>query len=110
MCYYASSLLDGTVIAAFPIRKPPRRIMKRDHLRVDAVGICNESLQPGKELANANYEERFRFQNILAISLNTRRAIREIVLPELAALHEEIAAVRSQLDRIERLLGGQCET
>jgi hypothetical protein len=110
MHYYASSLRDGTVMAAFPIRKPSRKVMKRDHLRVDAEGICDESLRSGQELRNANYEDRFRFQDILSISLNTRRAVREIALPELATLQQEVATIRLQLDRIEQLLGERRQT
>ena len=36
MYYFARSLYDGTVLAAYTIRKPHPRIMKRDGLRVDA--------------------------------------------------------------------------
>lgn len=102
--YLASSLFDGTVLAAWPIRKPIRKVIKRDSLSIDADGVCQEYLRGGGALGNANVENRFRFQDIMAANLNTRRALRQIVLPALASLHEEVAALRSQLDRIEGLI------
>ena len=100
MHYNATSLHDGTVLAAYPIRKPMPKVIKRDNLKIDEEGVSGEWLGPGKELSNVQHENRFRFQNIIASRLNTRRAIREIILPELAAICQEIAAMRTQLDRI----------
>lgn len=102
--YHAEALYDGTVIAAFPIRKPLPKVIKRDHLRIDDDGVCREWLRAGQELRDPNNETRFRFQNIIATSLNARRALREIVLPRLTALQAEIAAVRTHLGHIEQML------
>jgi len=41
---------------------------------------------------------------LLANRLNTRRALRELILPELKALQESIDSLREQLDRIEKLM------
>lgn len=109
MHYSASSLFDGTVLAAYPVRKPAPKVIKRDNLRIDDEGVCVEWLRSGKELSDVNNDTRTRFQDIIATSLNTRRALREIVLPELAALREEVAAVRSHLERIEQLLTARRE-
>ena len=109
MYYWASSLLDGTVLGTFPMRKPLPKVIKREHLKIDEDGICKESLDPGKWLCDDTRSNRFRFQDIVANRHNTRRAIRELALPELAAIREEVAAMRSQLDRIERLLGERRE-
>ena len=100
--YDAISLFDGTVMAAEPMRKPSSRVMKRDRLTVDSDGVCRELLHDGKELRDVGNENRFRFMDIISTSLNTRRALREIVLPALEFLREDIAALQSQLDRIER--------
>ena len=105
--YHAISLFDGTVIATFPMRKPTPKTIKRDHLKIDEDGICKESFRAGKELSSTLTENRFRFQDIIANRLNARRALRELVLPELAAIREELATVRSQLQCIERTLGGR---
>ncbi|MCX5676481.1 MAG: hypothetical protein NTX87_15885 [Planctomycetota bacterium] len=102
--YRSEALYDGTVIAAFPIRKPLPKVIKRDNLRIDDDGVCREWLRAGQELSDPNNETRLRFQNIIATSLNTRRALREIVLPRLTALQAEIAAVRTHLGHIEQLL------
>ncbi len=103
MHYHASRLWDGTIIACLPVRKPSRRVMKRDHLRIEDDGICMGSLQSGAWLRGDD-DRRFRFQDIVANSLNARRAVRDIAAPMLAQVLEEIAAIRSQLARIEQRL------
>jgi len=92
MHYKASSLFDGTVLWAFPVRKPTPKIIKRDNLKIDEEGVCVEWLRSGKELSDVNNDIRTRFQDIIATSINTCRALREVVLPELAALRDEVAA------------------
>lgn len=104
MHYWASALYDGTVLAAFPVRKPTPKRIKQDNLRIDEDGVCQGWLSAGKQLADGRDENRFRFQNILATSLNTRRALREIVLPHLMALQAEVAAMRTHLGHIEQML------
>ena len=99
--YSAMSLNDGTVLTAYPMRKPGPKRMKQDHLKIDADSVCEEWLSPGWELSDSYNEVRFRFQNILATKLNIRRAIREMILPVLTDMQQEIAALRAQLDRIE---------
>ena len=47
MHYLASTLHDGTVLAAYPIRKPSKRAFKEDHLRVDADGVTIEHAGAG---------------------------------------------------------------
>lgn len=101
MHYHVVSLYDGTITAAMPKRKPAPRVMKRDGLRVDPDGVIKEWLGAGQELSDWNNESRFRFQNIIATNLNTRRAIRELVLPVLAELREEIAALRAEVAELK---------
>jgi hypothetical protein len=91
-------------LAAYPIRKPAPKIIKRDNLKIDDDGVCEETLRSGKHVSDCQYENRFRSQNIIANRLNTRRSIREIVLPKLAMMQQEIAAMRTQFDRIEQML------
>ena len=99
--YLAFTLYDGTVLGAFPIRKPSRQEFKRDKLRVDPDGVTIEHAGSGSELRDVRNEERTRFQDLIAANLNTRRAIRAMVLPELADIQLEVRAMRAQLDRIE---------
>ena len=107
--YDASSLFDGTVLAAYPVRKPTPHVMIRDNLRIDVEGVCREWMTAGKKYSDYRLENRFRFMDIMANRLNVRRAIREIALPELVAVREEIAALGAQLDRVEQLLGPRDE-
>ena len=104
MHYWASALYDGTVLAAFPVRKPTPKRIKQDNLRIDEDGVCQGWLSAGKQLRDGRDENRFRFQNILATSLNTRRALRELVLPRVSELNTEVVAMRTQIGHIEQLL------
>lgn len=104
MHYLVRRLNDGTVLAACPIRRPAPRIMKRDGLRVEADGITRVHSGAGKELSDWNNETRFRFQDIIATNLNTRRAIRELVLGPLIELRKEMAELRAEVDRLHGLL------
>lgn len=102
--YLASSLHDGTVLGACPIRKPATRIMKRDGMRTDADGITKELSRAGRELSDCRYEGRIRFQDIIANRLNTRRALREIVLVPLKKLHAEVVTLREEVARLTRAI------
>lgn len=99
--YHGESLYDGTVFAAYPIRKPSPRVMKERGMKVEADGVTSEVMRAGTELGTTDDERRFRFQNIIATNLNTRRAIRELVLPVLAELREEIAALRAEVAELK---------
>ena len=102
--YSASSLHDGTVMAACPMRKPAPRIMKRDGMRTDADGVTQEFTRSGQELSDWNYEGRLRFQDIIANRLNTRRALRELVVVPLTEIHAEIAALREEVASLRQAL------
>lgn len=101
MHYSASALHDGTVLAAYPIRRPTPHVIKRDRLRIDPDGIAIEYPRSGTELRDARNEGRLRFQDIIAANLNMRRAIRDLVLPALAEIRAEVRDLRDRLDRID---------
>jgi hypothetical protein len=107
MHYSAHCLHDGTVIAAYPVRKPTPKTIKQEKLRIDEDGVCREWAGSGKELSDVKNENRTRFQDIIATRLNTRRAIREMVCPYLFKLQKDMDHVRNQLDHIQRSLKGQ---
>jgi hypothetical protein len=88
---------DGTVMAAFPIRKPPERKMKERGWRMDKDGVCEESRGSYLRRIDFNDPGRIRFFDIMANRLNTRRSIREIVLPEIKALQNEIQELRREI-------------
>lgn len=104
MHYSVHSLHDGTIIAAFPVRKPIPKVIKQDKLKIDEDGVCREWADAGKELSNVRNESRTRFQNIIATRLNTRRAIREILSPQLYSLQKDVDSIRNQLGEIKKLL------
>ncbi|OHB80436.1 MAG: hypothetical protein A2Z25_01670 [Planctomycetes bacterium RBG_16_55_9] len=106
----AKSLHDGTILAAFPVRKPAPKTIKREKIRIDEDGVCHEYASAGKELSDVYNETRMRFQDIIATRLNTRRAIREMVLPCLVKLECDVNEIRAQLNRIQELLSGQRDT
>ncbi|GMV26801.1 MAG: hypothetical protein AMXMBFR58_28320 [Phycisphaerae bacterium] len=70
--------------------------MRESHHPPDEEGVTR-SFQSDPRSLSSNDERRFRFQDIVSVNLNTRRALREIVMPEIAAQREEIAALREAL-------------
>ena len=104
MHYTSLTLHDGTVLSAWPIRKPPPSVLKRQCIPVDPEGVLHEYARAGKEISDVNNNERWRPQTVLAMNLNVRRALRDIVLPELAEALEKMQSLQGQLDRIEALL------
>ena len=83
--------------SALPMRKPAKRIMKHDHMKLDADNVCKEHVSSGKELLMLPVEKRVRFLDIIATSLNTRRALRQIVLPRLAAIEGQLASIHAAI-------------
>ena len=106
--YYASCLYDGTIVASFPIRKPIPKTIKQDKIKIDEDGVCDRGwYTSGREFSDVNVENRFRFQDIIATRLNTRRAIREMVFPYFKKLEKEIGEVNEKLDCIQQLFKSQ---
>ena len=103
--YYSTiALRDGTVLSAYPQRKPAQRIMKRDGIRIDADNVFREIDISGDFMSDANNQGRTRFQDIVANRINLQRTIRELVLPRLETVESQVAEIKTQLDRIEGLL------
>ena len=92
---------DGAVIGVCPDRKPTEKKIKEDGLHLDEDGVFRETLYDPTYWQSWEPEKRYKAVELLANRLNTRRAIRELVLPELKSLHESIDLLREQLDRIE---------
>jgi hypothetical protein len=86
------------------MRKPAPRIMKRDGMRTDADGVTQEFTRAGRELSDWNYEGRLRFQDIIANRLNTRRALRDLVVVPLTEIHAELAALREEVASLRQAL------
>jgi len=88
------------VLTAVPKRKPYAETVK------DEDSICHGVVTSGKQYSDPTYEDRFRFLDIIVNRLNTRRAIREIVSPQIAKLQKDVDKVLKELEEIKELLKG----
>ncbi len=107
MHYKSFCLHDGTLILASPIRKPHSKTIKQENLKIDEDGVWHQWPMLSKEFSGLSIENRRRFQDIIATRLNTRRAIREMMFPQLLKLQKDIDDVRNKLDLIQRSLAVQ---
>jgi len=81
--------------------------MKRDHQKLDEDNVCREFKESFIDTFTSDNPGRFRFFDIMANRLNTRRAMRQLVLPQLESLHAELAELRGQIrDLVARLAEG----
>lgn len=95
--YTVSSLNDGTVLAARPVRKPTDRVMKRDGQKLDEDNVCRDFMGSYVGSFKGDDPGRFRFFDIMANRLNMRRAIRELALPEIQVLQAEVQGLREEV-------------
>ncbi|QDT05333.1 hypothetical protein K227x_37330 [Rubripirellula lacrimiformis] len=96
---------DGSVIACAPERKLSSKRIKEERIYVCPDGVQREYMHKPNELCTWSLEQRIRSCDILSNRLNTRRAIRELVLPEIAALADTLQRIEKRLDAIERYIG-----
>ena len=73
-------------------------------VRTDADGVTRTFPGAGHELSDVRNESRMRFQDIIANRLNTRRALRELVVAPLAELQAEVARLRLEVARLSESL------
>lgn len=102
MHYLVRELRDGTVIGAFPIRKPSPAEMRNARHPIDADGVAEAHFGSVREMTEVGDETRMRRLDLIAANLNTRRAIRSLILPELAALHDEVASLRAEIANLSK--------
>jgi hypothetical protein len=95
---------DGAVVSSTPIRKPSKRKMKEDGLRVDDDLVCQEYLYGCDQFMDWEMDFRVRVSNLLANRMNMRRTVRELVMPELASIQATLADVVGRLSQIEAAL------
>ncbi len=104
--YTITSMNDGVVLSAYPVRKPASRIMKRDGDSLDEDNVCKEFAGSYVRAFKSDDPGRFRFFDIMANRLNMRRAIREVAMPKLEAVEAEVAALRIELAELKAMLFG----
>ena len=109
LVYYRElSLYDGTILAVWPSRKPLPKTMKFENIKIDEDGVCDKGrYDAGKDISDSYNKNRFRFMDILANRLNTRRAMREIIIPHLSKLENEVESLHQKLDQMQQLLANQ---
>lgn len=100
--YTAICLRDGTILCALPTRKPIRRILKRDKQSIDVDNIIESWRTSGGEYRTIDMPRRERFMGIMTNSLNTRRNLRDLVLPTLDAIETRLSRIEAMLERVSR--------
>ncbi len=71
-----------------------------DH--VDADFVYREYHHGHNDIYEWSEDQRARASSLLADRLNTRRAIRELVLPELEAIKEFLDSLHQRISRVEK--------
>lgn len=102
--YEVFSLHDGAVTSCFPKRKPSTKKIKQDGIHIDADFVCTEYYYGPTDPRGWDLDQRVRIANLLANRMNMRRTVRDLVLPELAALSQRVESLQQQLTRIENTL------
>ncbi|MEL7499016.1 MAG: hypothetical protein AAFN77_15520 [Planctomycetota bacterium] len=92
---------DGAVFACGPERKPSEKRIKEEGIYVCPDGVFKEDLRSPTEWQSWDVEQRVKTVTILANRLNTRRAIRELVLPELEEIQNSLVEINERLKRLE---------
>lgn len=95
---------DGSVFGCGPERKPATRRIKEEGIRIDEDGVFREYLYSADGMRSWTAEQREKASTILANRLNTRRAIRELVVPELAELKAMLLDVQERLGQAEQAI------
>lgn len=92
---------DGSVVACGPERKPSKKRIAQDGIHICPDGVFREYHYSPTYWHTFKDEERHEICVTLANRLNTRRAIRELVLPELNAIRLSLDAMLKRIDKLE---------
>lgn len=95
--YVSLSFHGGASYSASPDRKPS----KKNCLAQDDPDLVNREYFDGKEQYEKFPDDARRHVGaILATRINTRRAIRDLVLPELEAIKQSLSELHAKVDRL----------
>jgi len=103
--YVSFSLPGGACFFASPDRKPYAKKGKNSFLHQDDPDLVGTEFET--KLADYHAFPEATVQRggpVLANRINTRRAIRELVLPELKLIQDSLQLIAARLDSIERRL------
>ncbi|QDV24167.1 hypothetical protein [Aureliella helgolandensis] len=98
---------DGSVIACGPKRKPTAKPIKDRGIHIDPDGVCDETFYSPTYWHDWDVVQRDKAVTILANRINTRRSIRELVLPELQAIQAALTSIQDRLERMESVASHQ---
>ncbi len=98
--YHVTSFRDGAVMACLPVRKPSPKRIKEDGIRVDPDLVTDEGYYAVSQFPGWPEEIRIRNCDLLANRMNVRRAIRDLVIPELAKIESAMLKLNERLDRL----------
>lgn len=102
--YVTFAYRDGAVVSCRPDRKPSARRVKADSLRIDDDLVFQEYLYGCDEFRQWELDLRVRTSDLLANRINMRRTVRELVLPELAAIQTMLTDLATRLERFENAM------
>jgi hypothetical protein len=92
---------DGSAFGCAPQRKPSDKRLKEDNAYIDEDLVFREYKYRPDDWVTWPDDHRRELSQIMAILLNTRRAIRELVLPELEGIKATLADIQKRLEHIE---------
>jgi hypothetical protein len=84
--------------------KPTAKYLKARKRVVDADFVCIESKYGWQGFGRLPDAERRHIATLHAHRLNTCRALRDIVLPELASLRSAVASLSTQIEQLDQKL------
>ncbi len=95
------ALRDGTITTVLESRKPRQDQLRRGQ-RIDEDGVYQEHTTDARTYENHTDAQRIQKHITIAGAINTRRAIRNLLLPKLKEISEQLFAVQERLDAIDK--------
>lgn len=98
--YLTYGLKDGTITAVLQTRKPLKKSLRRGE-KIDEDGVYRTYVHECSDYQDLEDRHYVTRHVALAGRLNTRRAIRELVLPRLDEIASQLEAINQRLDKLE---------
>ena len=102
--FVSSSFPGGASFSAHPDRKPYVKKGKKKDIfspQDDPDLVCYEFFSSANDFKELPDQSRLHVSGVLANRINARRALRELVLPQLEAIQKSLDALHARLDRLE---------
>jgi len=102
--YFVRVTRDGTVLYARETAKP-RKSRFMGTPKIDEDGVYIEYLPKEDDFPKLSDWAKGSYQTVVAVRLNDRRVLREMVLPRLAAIEAKLDGLAQKLESLGRLSG-----